>query len=147
MAGGRVDEVSDNALAVSGRINSTWGGGLVDMVRSRRILEIIESDGLIEAAGPKGDLLLAGLQRVRDTEGLISNVRGRGLFAACDLPTPALRDAVVADLREVEHVVVLPCGPTALRFRPALTISEDEIGIAIDALQRSVRRVAEKEQA
>jgi L-lysine 6-transaminase len=147
MAGGRVDEVSDNALAVSGRINSTWGGGLVDMVRSRRILEIIESDGLIEAAGPKGDLLLAGLHRVRDTAGLISNVRGRGLFAACDLPSPAVRDAVVADLREVERVVVQPCGPAALRFRPALTISEDEIGIAIDALQRSVRRVAEKEQA
>ena len=34
MAGGRVDEVPDNVFAVSGRINSTWGGGLADMVRS-----------------------------------------------------------------------------------------------------------------
>lgn len=147
MAGGRVDEIPDNALAVSGRINSTWGGGLVDMVRSRRILEIIESEGLIERAGPLGDLLLAGLGRVRDTVGVISNVRGRGLFAACDLPSPAVRDAVVADLREVEHVIVLPCGRASLRFRPALTISEDEIDIAIGALQRSVRRAGEKETA
>ena len=54
MAGGRVDEVPENVFAVSGRINSTWGGGLTDMVRSRRILEIIEAEGLIEAAGPKG---------------------------------------------------------------------------------------------
>ncbi len=36
MAGRRVDEVADNVFAVSSRINSTWGGNLVDMVRSRR---------------------------------------------------------------------------------------------------------------
>ncbi len=64
MAGGRVDEVPDNVFAVSGRINSTWGGGLTDMVRSRRLLEIIEADGLIEAAGPKGARLVAGLRAV-----------------------------------------------------------------------------------
>ncbi len=51
MAGGRVDEVPDNVFAVSSRINSTWGGNLTDMVRARRILEMIESDGLIERAG------------------------------------------------------------------------------------------------
>lgn len=51
MAGGRVDEVPDNVFAVSGRINSTWGGGLVDMVRSTRLLEIIEAEGLIEQPG------------------------------------------------------------------------------------------------
>ncbi len=117
------------------------------MVRSRRILEIIESEGLIDSAAPLGDRLLAGLETVRDTGGGISNVRGRGLFAACDLPSPAVRDAVVADLREVEHVIVLPCGRASIRFRPALTISEDEIDIAIRAVQRSVHRAAEKELA
>ena len=89
MAGGRVDEVPDNVFAVSGRINSTWGGGLTDMVRSRRLLEIIEAEGLIEAAGPKGDRLVAGLQAVAAETGLLSNVRGRGLFVACDLANAA----------------------------------------------------------
>jgi L-lysine 6-transaminase len=98
MAGGRVDEVADNVFAVSGRINSTWGGNLVDMVRSRRMLEIIESEGLIESAGPKGAHLVAGLQSVRDEVGVISNVRGRGLFVACDLPTAELRRALITDL-------------------------------------------------
>ena len=65
MAGGRVDEVPDNVFAVSGRINSTWGGGLTDMVRSRRILEMIEAEGLIEAAGPKGARLVDGLIGLR----------------------------------------------------------------------------------
>ena len=87
MAGGRVDEVPDNVFAVSGRINSTWGGGLVDMVRSRRMLEIIEAEGLIEAAGPRASPGGRAARPSRAETGLISNVRGRGLFVACDLPT------------------------------------------------------------
>jgi L-lysine 6-transaminase len=145
MAGGRVDEVSDNVFTVSGRINSTWGGGLVDMVRSRRSLEIIESEGLIEQAGPKGEQLAAGLEQLRDESGLISNVRGRGLFIAFDLRTRQERDDVVDDLRTEEHVIVLPCGERSIRFRPALSVSKDEIDVAIEATHRSVVRVASKE--
>src|SRR5215469_10620544 len=58
MAGRRVDEVVDNVFAVSGRINSTWGGGLADMVRSRRLLEIIDRDGLIERKSKVSSSLL-----------------------------------------------------------------------------------------
>jgi L-lysine 6-transaminase len=142
MAGGRVDEVPDNVLHVSGRINSTWGGGLVDMVRSRRLLEIIESEGLIEAAGPKGARLVAGLDAIRTETGLISNVRGRGLFVACDLAATELRNGVIKDLRRIERVIVLPCGVSSIRFRPALSVSEDEIDEAVAAVRRSVVRVA-----
>ena len=145
MAGGRVDEVLDNVFTVSGRINSTWGGGLVDMVRSRRILEIIESEGLIEQAGPKGEHLVAGLDELRNDTALISNVRGRGLFVAFDLETRDERDAVVADLRTAERVIVLPCGERSIRFRPALAVSQDELDEALGATRRSVVRVGSKE--
>src|ERR1044072_713849 len=50
MAGRRVDDVTDNVFRVSSRINSTWGGNLTDMVRARRILEVIEADGLMRRA-------------------------------------------------------------------------------------------------
>ena len=146
MAGGRVDEIHDNVFAVSGRINSTWGGGLCDMMRSRRLLEIIEAEGLIEAAGPKGARLVAGLEQIRDESGLISNVRGRGLFVACDLTDTEQRDQVVTDLRRKQHVIVLPSGERAIRFRPALSVSEDEIDEAVRAVGRSVARVAGKER-
>ena len=142
MGGGRLDEVPDHVFRVSGRINSTWGGGLTDMVRARRLLEIIEAEGLIEAAGPKGERLLAGLTGVAHEHPVLDNVRGRGLFAAADLPTGQLRNAVVTDLHDVEHVIVLPCGPRSIRFRPALSITEDEIDEAVDALRRSLGRVA-----
>ncbi|HLT61882.1 MAG TPA: L-lysine 6-transaminase [Microlunatus sp.] len=143
MAGRRVDEVDANVFRVSGRINSTWGGGLVDMVRSRRLLEIIESRGLIEAAGPKGERFVAGLRELAaELPGTLDNVRGRGLMIAVDLIDSAARDALLADLRDTEHVLALPCGERSIRFRPALSIEHEEIDEALAAIGRSVRRVA-----
>jgi L-lysine 6-transaminase len=137
MAGGRLDEVPDNVFAVSGRINSTWGGGLTDMVRSRRILEIIERDGLIEAAGPKGEALLTALHKVEAAHpALLSNVRGRGLFAAFDLPDSETRDLVLRQLRENEHVLTLGSGERSVRFRPALSVAVDELEQAVAAVGR-----------
>ncbi len=100
MAGRRVDEVPDNVFTVSGRINSTWGGGLVDMVRSRRLLEIIERDGLFDRAAATGQWFLAELQELGARyPGLVSNVRGRGLMCAFDLPDAAERDCLLGILR------------------------------------------------
>ncbi|HVS67138.1 MAG TPA: L-lysine 6-transaminase [Mycobacteriales bacterium] len=142
MAGRRVDLVPDNVFNVSSRINSTWGGGLVDMVRSRRLLEIIEANGLFEAAARSGDALLAGLHDLAQRHpDLVSNVRGRGLMCAVDLPDAATRDRVISGLRD-EHVLALPCGERSVRFRPALSVTEDELGIGIAALHRVLSRIA-----
>src|SRR5580692_51451 len=121
MAGRRVDEVSDNVFSLSGRINSTWGGGLADMVRSRRILEIIEREGLIDHAAKVGDWLLGELNALGERHaGVVSNVRGRGLMCAFDMRGSDVRDTAVRRLRE-ERVIVLPCGDRSIRFRPTLS--------------------------
>jgi L-lysine 6-transaminase len=136
MAGRRVDEVRDNVFAVSGRINSTWGGGLADMVRSRRLLEIIERDALIDHAATAGDWLLAELRALGERHpDLASNIRGRGLMCAFDLPDGPARDTAVRLLRE-EHVIVLPCGEQTIRFRPALDVTEQELTFGLAALDR-----------
>jgi L-lysine 6-transaminase len=133
MAGRRVDEVATNVFAVPSRINSTWGGNLTDMVRSRRYLEVIESDGLIERAAVLGKRLLDDLRAVPG----IDNVRGRGLFVAFDLPTPEERNAVVARMHAA-NVLVLPGGERSVRLRPALTIGEDELDLAVAAITAAV---------
>jgi L-lysine 6-transaminase len=138
MAGRRVDEVSDNVFAVSGRLNSTWGGGLVDMVRSRRILELVERDDLFGRAATTGAWFQARLQELGDRHpSVVSNVRGRGLMCAVDLPTPAVRDAVLHALR-ARHVLALGCGPCSIRFRPALNVTETELTFGLDALDEAI---------
>jgi len=136
MAGRRVDEVVDNVFAVSGRLNSTWGGGLVDMVRSRRILELIERDDLIGRAAATGAWFQARLRQLGERHpDVVSNVRGRGLMCAIDLPDPAVRDSVIHALR-ARHVLALGCGPRSIRFRPALNVTEAELTFGLDALDR-----------
>ena len=142
MAGGRVDEVPDNVFAVSSRINSTWGGNLADMVRARRILEIIERDDLIHQAADNGAYLLDRLSTLAEAHAVVSEVRGRGLMCALTLPSGALRDEVVRRLREDEHVLMLPSGTTSLRVRPALTITRAEIDRGVAALDRVLRALS-----
>ncbi len=136
MAGGRVDEVPANVFAVSSRLNSTWGGNLTDMVRARRILEVIESDFLIARAGSVGRHLLESLRALAAKCPVVSEVRGRGLMCAFTLPSPELRDEVVHRLREDERVLVLGCGTSSLRVRPALTVEIVELDRGVAAIGR-----------
>ena len=135
MAGRRVDEVPDNVFAVSSRINSTWGGSLVDMVRSRRILEVVEADRLFEHAARLGAYLRTALDELAlQLPELVHDVRGRGLMCAFSLPTTAQRDAVLAALWEC-GVIMLGSGPDSVRFRPALTVTRAELDRAVAAVR------------
>ncbi|HET8588403.1 MAG TPA: L-lysine 6-transaminase [Nakamurella sp.] len=147
MAGRRVDEVPDNVFRVGGRINSTWGGGLVDMVRARRLLEIIEADGLIARAAELGETLLKDLRRVGETHPeLVSNVRGRGLMCALDLPTAEIRGDVLRRMYDDEKVIALGSGVRSVRFRPSLAIGSAELGRAVDALDRVLTAIESEDR-
>lgn len=141
MAGGRVDELEQNAFTVSSRINSTWGGSLVDMVRARRILEVIEAEGLIERTRRLGEWLGTRLEELAAQHPGVTDPRGRGLMRAVSLPDATLRDAVITDLTERENVLLLGCGERSLRFRPALTVSEEELEEGLAALDRAFTRI------
>ncbi|HLI44663.1 MAG TPA: L-lysine 6-transaminase [Acidimicrobiales bacterium] len=145
MAGRRVDEVEENVFRTPSRINSTWGGNLVDMVRSTRLLELIEATGAMANAAERGEQLLGHVRALAaDHPGLITNPRGRGLLVACDLPSAALRDGVIRSLREEEHVIALGCGDASIRFRPALSVSAEEVDAGARALARVVSRAAKQ---
>ena len=136
MAGGRVDEVPDNVFAVASRINSTWGGNLTDMVRVRRILEVIESEGLFERAALAGTQLRLLLDDLAARHPAVSDVRGRGLMCAFSLPDTDLRNRVLTRLRQEEKVLLLGCGRRSVRFRPALTVLPADLEAGVAALDR-----------
>jgi L-lysine 6-transaminase len=106
------------------------------MVRARRILEVIEDDSLIERARFLGAHLMHELTKLAEKYDIVSDVRGMGLMCAITLPSAEVRDTVVTKLRQDEHVMMLGCGTSSLRVRPALTISVDEIDRGMAALDR-----------
>lgn len=135
MVGPRIDEVEKNVFRVSSRINSTWGGNLVDMVRCARYLEIMEEEALVENAVVVGDAFLALLHEMQaEFPEIVSNVRGRGLLLAFDLPDTATRSAI-RQTCWAEGLATLACGPRSLRFRPSLTFSEDDAERAVSILR------------
>ena len=138
MVSGRVDEVKENVFTVSSRINSTFGGNLVDMVRCQKYLEVIEEEKLVDNARKRGEELLKGLRELEEKyPEKISNSRGRGLMCAFDLPSPEIRDKVKKMLYD-NGILILPCGPSGIRFRPPLTISSEEINEGISIIDSTL---------
>lgn len=133
----RVDEVPANVFHVPSRINSTWGGNLVDMIRCARFLQIIQEDGLVENAAKVGVLLKAGLEHVQEEFPQVTNVRGRGFFLAFDLPDRETRNAVNRRCWD-NGLAVLNCGTRTIRFRPALIFSEADAEKALEVLRKAL---------
>ena len=135
LAGNRLDEIENNVFRVSSRINSTWGGSLVDMVRSAKIMEIIEEDNLCENAAVMGEYLQNELLRLSYKYDVIRNIRGKGLLTAFDFPTKTTRDKFIT-LGLENDVMFLGCGERSIRFRPALIINEKNIDSGLSILEK-----------
>jgi len=136
-----VDEIKDNVFTVSSRLNSTWGGNLVDMVRAQRYLEIIKEERLLDNAAVQGQYLLKGLQRLGEQYGdIINNVRGQGLMCAFDLPSSKLRDDF-KNLAYAHGLVILGCGMQSIRFRPPLTITKEDIDEMLSLLDATATQL------
>ena len=134
LAGKRIDEVENNVFKVPSRINSTWGGSLTDMVRSTRILEIIEEDRLCDKAAQTGDYLQNCLDEAAQQYSIISNIRGKGLLTAFDFPDKKTRDKFITEGLK-NNVMFLGCGNKTIRFRPALIMDKAHIDEGIEVLK------------
>jgi L-lysine 6-transaminase len=128
----RIDEVPSNVFNTSGRINSTWGGNIVDMARFRCIIDAIEEEKLVRNAQDVGQDLLWNL---RSIDGL-DNVRGRGLMVAFDLKDGKDRDALMAEMQH--HMIALNCGHKSIRLRPALTFSKEDADLASSIIKKAI---------
>ena len=136
-ASSRLDEI-DSVFQISSRINSTWGGNLVDMVRSQRYVEIIEDEDLLDNAATVGEHLLRGLRQLETTyPGHVSNSRGRGMFVAFDLPDSETRDLLLKTMLDAD-VLGLASGERAVRFRPSLSLTQEEANEGLERLNRAL---------
>jgi L-lysine 6-transaminase len=138
----RIFDIQDNVFMVSSRINSTWGGNLTDMVRSQRYFEVIDEERLVENAAKVGAYFVGELERFQqEFPRLVSNVRGRGLMAAFDLPSGDVRDAALKAFM-ANDVMVLASGQQSARFRPPLNLSMDEAAEGIRRMESALKTLA-----
>lgn len=136
-ASDRIDEVADNVFKKSSRINSTWGGNLVDMVRCTQFINIIERDNIAEQVTTVGNHVLAGLRSIASDTDAITSVRGKGSLIAFTLPTPEQRSVMLQSMMDI-GVIALPCGTQSVRFRLPLIMTSQE---ADELLNRTLEAI------
>jgi len=137
----RVDEVDGHVFKESSRINSTWGGSLIDMVRFTIYLELIQQENLVNLAAKTGIYLQNKLHSLQDEfPNHISNVRGKGLYCAFDLPSSDMRN-LLADKLVEEGSIILGSGTKSIRFRPHLNVLESDIDFGIDSFRRALKKI------
>lgn len=135
----RIDEVEDNVFRVPSRINSTWGGNLVDMLRSKKFLEIIDEEHLVSNAKNVGAFLLSKIELLTEEfKKSVSNARGRGLMCAFDLPSKDARGKFVAQAQK-NGLMILGCGEKSVRFRPPLTLTVEEAQEGIALIRKTLK--------
>jgi L-lysine 6-transaminase len=133
-AGPRLDEV-DSVFKISSRINSTWGGNLVDMVRSEKCIAVIRDENLLENARIIGAYLLQELTKLAEESQAIDNIRGQGLMIAFDLPSEDERDQFRQRMFD-KKALILACGKRTLRLRPVLDFTKEAADHLIEILKR-----------
>jgi L-lysine 6-transaminase len=142
MASKRIDDVLENVFHKPSRINSTFGGNLVDMVRFQRVLEIIHEEKLVENAREVGSHLLSKIEGMQqEFPGLVSNARGRGLLCAMDLDTAQNRDQLRSKAYE-EGLILIGCGDRSIRFRPPLNVSKGELDEGLEIIHEALIEIS-----
>jgi L-lysine 6-transaminase len=142
MSGTRIDDVMENVFHKPSRINSTFGGNLVDMVRFARTLEIIEEEKLVDNARDTGAHLLTQLESLeQDFPALVSNARGKGLLCAMDLDSAQNRDQLRSKAYE-GGLILIGCGDRSIRFRPPLNLKKSEVDEGLGIIRKALKEIA-----
>jgi 4-aminobutyrate aminotransferase len=125
---------------------STFGGNPVACRAALATLDLVEQE-YMRNAEVRGRQLDEGLRRLSsDPATKLANPRGLGLMRAVDAlddsgPSPRRRDALI-QAAFLEGLLLLGCGKTAVRFCPALCITESEIDVALEIVERVARRTS-----
>jgi adenosylmethionine-8-amino-7-oxononanoate aminotransferase len=136
----------------------TFSGNPLACAVGCEVIDVIEQEGLVEAAAAKGDLLQARLEELGRRHPTVFDVRGRGLLRGIELRSPGggrfPADAGVCSRVAAEAkrrgLMIYSC-PTpvgnehmdALLLAPPLPISPDELDQAVELLDAALGAVEE----
>ena len=117
----------------AGRHGSTFGGNAVACAAALATLDLVEG-GLAEHAAKVGNQIMERLRVVQgDHPETVVDVRGRGLMIGIELPDHDAAEALEQACFRA-GLLVLTCGPAAVRLAPPLVVTPDQADLAVDLL-------------
>ena len=134
----KLDQIPNNVFKESSRINSTFGGNYIDMLRFKLILEVIEKENLVHNAEEKGKYIIDRLNDIAKHTSKIHSVRGLGLFIAFDFDSDINRSAFINKCFD-NKMIILSCGEKSVRLRPHLNLSFKEVNQALEIIKLALK--------
>jgi acetylornithine/N-succinyldiaminopimelate aminotransferase len=119
---------------------TTFGGNPVTCAAANAVIDTIESQRILVAARTRARRLLAGLERLVATAPLASGTRGRGLLVGLELDAPVAAAVEAACRRRL--LLVNAVAPHVVRLAPPLTVTRQEIDLALAGLEEALVEVA-----
>lgn len=117
----------------SGMLGTTFGGNYLADAASLSVLEVIESENLIENAKQVGEYAIAELKKLPS----LLDVRGRGLMIGFDLPED--KKSVRTNLLMKHNIFTGEAKPNTIRLLPSLAVTKSEIDIFLNALKDELK--------
>lgn len=110
--------ISPDFQPVYGQLGTTFGGNHLACTAALAVIDVMESENLIDNARTIGDCLIGKLHQLQQQEPLIKEVRGRGLMIGIELNVPhkALRQNLVYQ----QHCFTGCASTNILRLLPPL---------------------------
>ena len=151
MAKGIASGFPISALGTKGELDDQWptgshggtyGGNAIGCAAALATIDILRAPGFLETVQARGDQLLAGLNDLMAKYPFVAHTRGLGLMVAIDFDTGQRTDDVVEHCLEHSNLITMTAGATTLRFMPPLTVTPEEIDLALTALANALAAVA-----
>ncbi|MCH5227196.1 MAG: aminotransferase class III-fold pyridoxal phosphate-dependent enzyme [Muribaculaceae bacterium] len=126
--------ISPDIEARKGMLGTTFGGNHLGCAAALAVLDVIESENLVQNAEETGKYLIEELKKIPEIE----DVRGCGLmigFEVKGLSGADLRKKLLFD----HHIFTGGAGERTVRLLPALTLSKNQADIFLEALKKSLK--------
>ncbi len=119
-----------------GQLGTTFGGNHLACAAALAVLDVIESENLIENARQTGDYLMARLNELKQTATHIIDKRARGqkVGIELDIPQKPVRERLVYE----QHVFTGCSGTNLLRLLPPLCFSKEMADSFIEKLKAAI---------
>jgi 4-aminobutyrate aminotransferase len=127
-----------------GAHGSTFAGNPVCAAAGLATLEIIESEGMANAA-TMGAHLRAGIERAAASRHVVRDIRGEGLMIGVEFSSHQVAEAVQEEAFRL-GLLTLECGESSLRFSPPLIVSEAEVDTAVGIFSEALNAAGHPEE-
>lgn len=129
--------ISPDFVPEYGQLGTTFGGNHLACAAATAVLDVMESENLVENARIIGEYLMEKLNELKQTEPHIVDVRGRGLMIGIelDIPHKDVRRRLIFN----EHCFTGCSGTNILRLLPPLCMTKEMADAFIEKLKKAFK--------